>query len=279
MNIVHLGKENLKDFTKHLCFNATEGIVYEVHIALNNFAQVFKIADVGGLAMTVDVELTDKQLRALIELCVGVPVKEEIVKKISVVYKYTLVYPPLELTPSKPHEFPTHLNKAVEFKANPKAAPNIFDIVPNRTDTPPKRITDEDLRVIERSKSTPKPEGDTVDVTDEVINLVNSAFNSEINNEEISIEQYTLSELIVKNSNTVEIVEIRSVGDAGIDFYLLHTLNKNWIRVHINFTGLAVFRRSYPDIDYPTSKVYLSKSSLEALRNLITKRLTSQLKK
>lgn len=279
MNIVHLGKENLKDFTKHLCFNATEGIVYEVHISLNNFAQVFKIADVGGLAMTVDVELTDKQLHTLIELCVGVPVKEEIVKKISVVYKYTLASSPLEVTPSKLHEFPTHLNKAVEFKANPKATPNIFDTVPNRTDTPPKKITKKDLETIAISKSTPRLKGDSIKVTNEVINKINTTFDLEINKEGTSIKVNSLNELIVKNTNTVEIIELRNDGNVGIDIYLLHTLQKKFIRVHINFTDVIVFRERYLDIDYPTSKVYLSKSSLKALRNIITKRLTSQLEK
>ena len=279
MNIVHLGKENLKDFARHLCFNATEGIVYEVHIAVNNFAQVFKIADVGGLAMTIDVELTDKQLHTLIELCVGVPVKEEIVKKISVVYKYTLVSSPLEVTPSELHEFPTHLNKAVEFKSNPKAAPNIFDTVPDRTDTPPKKITGKDLEAIAISKSTPKPEGDTIAVTDEVIDKINDFFDLEIKKEGTSIKVNSLNELIVKNTNTAEIIELRSVGNVGIDIYLLHTLQKKFIRVHINFNDVTVFRERYLDIDYPTSKVYLSKSSLKALRDIIITRLISQREK
>lgn len=279
MNIVHLGKENLKDFARHLCFNATEGIVYEVHITLNNFAQVFKIADVGGLAMTIDVELTDKQLHTLIELCVGVPVKEEIVKKISVVYKYTLVSSPLEVTPSKLHEFPTHLNKAVEFKSNPKAAPNIFDTVPNRTDAPPKKITKKDIEAIAISKSTPKPEGDTIAVTDEVIDKINDSFDLEIKKEGTSIKVNSLNELIVKNTNTAEIIELRSVGNVGIDIYLLHTLQKKFIRVHINFNDVTVFRERYLDIDYPTSKVYLSKSSLKALRDIIITRLISQREK
>ena len=271
MDVVHLSKEYLGDITKHLCYDAVEGTVYEVHLGINNIALVFKIVSVEGLAKVVDVELDNNQLHKLIELCVGIPVKEEIVKEVSVFYKYTLMSSPLEVTPSKLHEFPTHLNKAVEFKPNPKAAPNIFDSTPNRTNIPPQQIKDLDFKALAKKQNTPtpKPEGDLIVITKEIIQTFIEVFNLEIKKEDIAINVNLSNELFFRISNIVEVLEVRNAGTASVDIYLLHTLDKNLLRVHLNPSGLKVFGKRYPDFDYPTTEMYLSKKALKTLKGIL----------